>query len=269
MLFRSVYGRGTEWSASSGTVGTTAGYPNDVQIGNNTTLNYPNTGTGAFSTTYSVGRDFTIDAGSSFYMDYGGGSSNKTGGLNVVRDISIAGNLSLGSGAGGDLSVGRNWTHTTGTFQDNSRAVSFNGATGEQTITNASGETFSYLTVNKATSGGVTLAGNVTVSNTLTLTKGIVTTTSSNLLHITNTSAAAISGGGSTSYISGPLRWSVSNGSGGDYKFHLGKSSTYLPFNINNPTGTSPVITVEAFASSVNASPTYANNLSKIGRAHV
>jgi hypothetical protein len=240
------YGRGTEWSTTSG-----AGYPNDVQVSNNTTLDVPNTG-GAFSTNLSIARDLTIDVGSSMYMDYGAGAAS--GSLTVGRDISIAGNFSLGDAVGGDLSVGRNWTHTTGTFSANSRAVTFNGASGDQTITNASGEIFSFLTINKATSGGVTLGGPVTVSNTLTLTKGVLTTTSSNLLSITNTSVSAISGGNSTSYINGPLRWSVSNGSGGDYKFHVGKSSNYLPLNVNNPTGTFPVITAEAFVANAGGS---------------
>ncbi|MFN9110627.1 MAG: beta strand repeat-containing protein, partial [Bacteroidota bacterium] len=225
------YGRGAEWSASSGAVGTTAGYPNDVQIGNTTTLNYPNSGTGAFSTTYTVGRDLTIDAGSNFYMDYGG-SGNKSGGLNVVRDIIIAGNLSLGNAVGGDLSVGRDWTHTTGTFTDNSRTVTFNGATGDQTITPASGESFSFLTINKATSGGVIISGAITVTGTLTLTKGNLTIGNNDL---TLTSSTALSSqGSSTSYI-------VTNGTGlvkqtisgsGTYRFPVGSASVYNPATI-------------------------------------
>jgi hypothetical protein len=241
-----VFNRGVEWNAISG-----PGYPNDVQVSSNTTLNVPNT-SGAFSTNMAIARDLTIDAGASLYMDYGAGAAS--GSLTVGRDISIAGNLSLGDAVGGDLNVGRNWTHTTGIFNANLRAVTFNGATGDQIISNSNGETFPYLTINKTTSGGITLSCPVTVSNTLTLTKGLITTTSSNILHITNSSSSAMSGGSSTSFISGPLRWSVSNSSGGDYKFHVGKSATYLPINVNNPTGTTPVITAEAFTSNAGGS---------------
>ena len=167
------YGRNNEWSQSSGTIGTTAGFPNDVQLSNNTTLDYPNASNGNTTTNRGLNRDLIIDAGSSLYMDYGSGTTSGT--LTVGRNISIAGNLSLGesfNGFFGDIFVGGNWTHTTGTFAPNSRAVNFNGATGDQTITNASGETFDYVIVNKATSGNVVLANNVTVNQTLTLTKG-------------------------------------------------------------------------------------------------
>src|SRR5205814_679768 len=51
------FGRTAEWSSS----------PANVQLSNSTTLNYPN---GANITKTMTGN-LTIDAGSSFYMDYG------------------------------------------------------------------------------------------------------------------------------------------------------------------------------------------------------
>ncbi|MBL0358976.1 MAG: T9SS type A sorting domain-containing protein [Chitinophagaceae bacterium] len=145
--------RGPEWTSGLS--------PSNVVLGNNTTMNGPTAGAA------NICGDLTINTGSSLYMDYSGGSAA----LNVSGNFVMAGNLSLGSSVGGDMTVGGNWTHTTGTFNSNSRLVTFNGASGNQTITNAGGETFAYLTINKA-SGNVVLAGNVTVNNTLTLTTG-------------------------------------------------------------------------------------------------
>lgn len=145
--------RGSEWGS-----GTT---PGSISITNNTTFN-GNSGTA------SVCGNLTIAAGSSLYMDFG---SSGASALNVAGNVSIAGNLSLGFGVGGDMTVGGNWTRTGGSFNTNNRLVTFNGASGNQTVTNAAGETFAFLTVNKA-SGNVVLGGNVTVSNTLALTNG-------------------------------------------------------------------------------------------------
>ena len=150
------YGRSTEWNN-----------PASVQLSNGTTLNYPNTGSGAFSTPLSITGNLTVDAGSSLYMDYGG-SGNKSGSLTVGGNVTLNGSMSLGNAFGGDLNIGGNWLHTTGTFNANGRAVTFNG-TGAQTITNTNGETFAYLTVNNSSGAVLTMNDDVTVSNNLTI----------------------------------------------------------------------------------------------------
>ncbi len=211
------YGISNEWTGNSTTAG--SGVPNNVTIQNSTTLTFPTTNRGCSG---------------NFNIISGGATLNATSG-----DLYVAGNFT-----------------NSGTFTHSNRAVFLNGI-GAQTLNGTLNGTtttncFPYLLINNG--GGVTLNTPVNVTNTLTLTTGIITTTSTNILHITNTAAAAMSGGNSTSYINGPLRWSVSNSGGGDYKFHLGKSSTYLPLNVNNPTGTSPVITAEAFAANTGGS---------------
>jgi hypothetical protein len=184
------YGRSLEWSATSG-----AGYPNDVQVSNNTTINYPNTG-GAFSTNLAIRRDLIIDAGSNLYMDYGTG--NASGSLTVGRNVTAAGDLSLGNQIGGDIYVGGNWTRTTGNFYANNRAVFFNGATGNQTITKAGGETFPFMIVNKA-AGDVILADHLTIESTgsLTLINGDIVLGVKNLVMGT----ATLTGGDNNSYV--------------------------------------------------------------------
>jgi hypothetical protein len=100
---------------------------------------------------------------------------------------------------------------------------------------------------------GVTLNAAKTISSSLTLTNGIFTTTSTNLLSITNTANSAISGGSATTFINGPVKWTLptSLASGSTYTFPVGKGSTYLPFSLVNPTtgsATTPTAQVEAFA---------------------
>jgi hypothetical protein len=83
--------------------------------------------------------------------------------------------VTIGSGTkfslgGATLFLPSDWSNA-GTFSAENGTIIFNGAGGTQTITNASGETFNNLTVNKA-SGDVRLANNCTVNGTLTISSG-------------------------------------------------------------------------------------------------
>ena len=157
------YGRWLEWSATSG-----AGYPNDVQVSNNTTINYPNTG-GSFSTNLGVRRDLIIDAGSNLYMDYG--TPNASGSLIVGRDVTAAGDLSLGNQIGGDIYLGGNWTRTTGNFYPNSRTVNFTGNAATQTISGTGALNFVHVTIDK-TAGVVSMNNDVSISGNLIFQNG-------------------------------------------------------------------------------------------------
>jgi len=132
--------------------------------------------------------------------------------------------------------------------------VYYNG-TGAQTIKNTT-----YSNLSLSGSGTKTLAGPATVSGTLTLTTGILATTSSNLLSVTNTSPSAISGGSTASFINGPVNWTLpaSLASGSTYNFPVG-NTTYLPFSLVNPItgGTGPVIQVQANNTDVSASAAF------------
>jgi hypothetical protein len=150
------YGRSLEWSATSG-----QGAPYSVQVSGNTILNYPNTGSGLFTTNFSLAGNLTIDNGSALYMDYGGGS--KSGRLDVAGNVLLNGNLSLGNASGGDIKVGGNWTRNSGsTLNTNGRAVFFTGS-GNSTIAGNGGETFPYM-VNEKTGGSILLGSNLTLT---------------------------------------------------------------------------------------------------------
>ncbi len=83
--------------------------------------------------------------------------------------------LTIGSGAnfslgGATLTLPGDWSNA-GTFTCGSGTVIFNGASGNQTITNASGETFQNLQINKV-SGEVVTEAELTVNGNLTLSSG-------------------------------------------------------------------------------------------------
>lgn len=251
------YGRGLEWN-SNGPSGT-AGYPQNVRMSNNTALNYPNGGVGALG----LGGTLTIDAGAALYMDFG---SSGAGALTVAGGVVLNGNLSLGINVGGDLFVGGNWTNNTGaSFNANSRAVAFNGAAA-QTIGGTASTTFPFLTINNSSgtgaTAGVTLAQPTTVTSQLTLTTGVLNSTSTNLLTVSATATTAISGGSSTTFVSGPVARALpsSLGAGSTYNFPVGKSGAtafYAPFALVDPitaAGANAVVQAEAFSGSTGGS---------------
>lgn len=158
--------RGNEWtSASSG-----AGYPNDVQVSNNSTCNM-NLGTSAF-----MRGNLTVDSGSTFNTLVGtlnvGGTVTNNGTLNtgaggVVSTGTVTNNGSLV--LNGDFTTSANWIQgAAGTQTNNNRAVFFTG-TGTSLITKTGGGTitFDYLVLNKTAGSVQQSAGtNVVVGGT-------------------------------------------------------------------------------------------------------
>ena len=237
------YNRTSEWNN-----------PYNVQISNNTTLS-----AGGSSLVISTGirlnvaGNLTIDAGSSFYMDFGG--FNMTVPLKVEGDININGNLSASGVAPGDIEVSGNWNHTTGTFNPGGRAVFFKGTSNALLFSNST-EIFDYLYIEKTGSGDVTLQKDIAVNQQLGLTSGKINSTATNIISINPTANTAISGGSATSFINGPVKWKLpaNNSSLLYYKFPVGKGGYFLPFTLFKPiTGNNaPYITAEAFAGQAN-----------------
>ena len=146
------FGRGAEWNFQSvGTIGTSPGYPNNVTVTNNTTLNFPN-GTNA---TFFNNGTVTINSGSSLFQNFSGGSA----GLSAGSTVTINGSMTLGTSSGdltlrsGNLVIGSATTLVT-----NGRAVIFAAPTGNHVITKTGGGTinFDYFVITK-TNGAVVL----------------------------------------------------------------------------------------------------------------
>ena len=83
--------------------------------------------------------------------------------LTVLGDLTISSTFETNNN---DLSIQGDWTNT-GAFNEETGIVSFEGST-DQTITNAVGETFNDLTVNKS-AGDLILANDVIVSSDLVM----------------------------------------------------------------------------------------------------
>lgn len=173
------YARSLEWDAITGTIGTTPGYPYDVQVSNNTTLNYAN----GSSSTFIAGGSVTIDSGSALYQNYSSGNA----GLSVAKDVTVNGSLALGTSSG-DLYLGGNFTMgSSANLYNNGRAVFFNG-TANQTITKTGGGSigFDYFVINKT-------AGNVVLSSS-PATDVSINASSGNVLQLINTGNLDLNG---------------------------------------------------------------------------
>ena len=182
-------------------------------------------------------------------VNYSGAAQTILASTYTNLTLSGSGNKSLS----GSAAIQGNFTNNA-TFTYGTSAVTFNG-TSPQTIGGTSSTTFYNLTINNTGTSGnntIILQQPITVTNVLTLTSGIVTTTSTNLLSVTNSATSSISGGSSTSFINGPLKWSLpaSLASGSSYVFPVGVETNYYPLTLVNPTTgtTAPTVQIEAKA---------------------
>jgi hypothetical protein len=149
--------------------------------------------------------------------------------LRIRAALTVKGSVNVQTGAtlnanNLNINVAGNWTNN-GTFTPGTATVTFDGLA----VQNVSGTatTFNNLTINNTSgvaAGAVTLSVDATVSATLTLTSGNVST-GANILIISSVATGAISGGGSSSYVIGNLRRSIGVGV---YLFPLGNDG-YSP----------------------------------------
>ncbi len=210
-----------------------------ISITNNGTIRTQNTGTTPIPNSVSYGGTIKYNS--------------TTGTQNIVA--TTYNNLDLTGGTtggrilpnGSTVTITGNYLpNTAGTLTNTGSTVVFTG--GNSQIIN-SATSFSNLQINKTnTASALTLNGAVSVSGVLTLTKGRITTTSTNTLTLANT--ASIIGGNSTAYIDGPLVRTVASGTN-SYLFPVGiyASSTdyYLPDTITS-TSAAGNITISAFS---------------------
>ncbi len=164
--------------------------------------------------------------------------------LNTSSALNIERNFVRGSPAYGILDC-----------NDNSTLV-FNSSEYIQTFPQNTGSgtddfTYQNITINnsKITSPQISLEGDVSIPGTLSLTDGIVQTTTSNLLTLENTSSVA--GGSSNSYIEGPAE-KVGNSA---FTFPVGKDDVFKPLSISAPSNITDAFKAEYFYE--NPDPTY------------
>lgn len=147
------YYRDAEWTGNTSIAD--PGFPNHVQVSGNTYL-VPGgdqaTGNDNTNVKLRCAKSLTIDEGSTIDLDFNAAKRMKED-LYVGDSLNISGTLIASQTAGADIFLAGNWYRgSAGTFTPNLRIVNFNGASGNQLVTNASAgtETFAYVVVNKA-----------------------------------------------------------------------------------------------------------------------
>jgi len=246
------YAPGKEWAATSGfTIGTTAGYPNNVQI-----QNLANGGTVSIANNLNINGILTIG-------DVAGSKPAKStqffaSAANFSCSGLVINTASQFEGSTGTITIKGSWTRLgTATYTTNSGTVNFAGGTcsSPSTISAPVSETFFKLSI---TNGAyVSLSSPVTVTNTFTLLTvapgGILTTSGTSPLSITNTAVGGITGGYSGAFINGPVKWTLLTSGTNNYTFPLGvatcpSTNSYLPLTLSSKNTTaSNIATAQAF----------------------
>lgn len=146
----------------------------------------------------------------------------------VCRNLLLDNGASLTLSGGNGLSVYGNWTNN-GTFTSGNGTVSFVGISA-QSISGTNDITFYGLTLNNA--AGILLTNvDITVTNTLTFTMGIITTGLNTVIVGSAGSAGTITI--SSGYVNGTLRRYVPNSANPTVLYPVGDASNYTPVSID------------------------------------
>ena len=170
----------------------------------------------------------------------GSGSKTMPSALTILGDLTMSGPLVSNNF---NINLGGNWTNTA-SFSEGTATVILDGS-GDQQLSNPVGETFYNLTISKST-GQLNLDNDVTVSNALTMTEGVISAGSNTFTLGTGTANV-----GSLNHASGRIigrfkRWiDVAGG----WLYPVGTANYYRPASItfNNVTGGS--VTTEFISS--------------------
>ncbi len=163
------------------------------------------------------------------------GTKAATAAIDANGNITIQ-NTAVFNGANNGVNIGGNWSAVNAaSFTQGSSIITFDGS-GDQSVSNGSGEIFSRVVVNKP-AGGIILNNDLTISGgagtDLTLTQGIIYSSSSALLIISD--GVASTSGNATSFVDGPIR-KVGNDV---FVFPTGKNGRFARIGISNFSGAS------------------------------
>ncbi len=164
--------------------------------------------------------------------------------------ISPSTTLALSSASGGDLRIGGSWTNS-GTFTPNSRAVIFDGSTG-QTI-NATATNFAFLFISNTTAD-VTAAAAITVANSLTIDANARLNMALNTLTITGSTSTVNGFLRSAGTITGATTSSLTFSSTGTYEHNFTTTAGTIPTATWSAGSTCAIIGYTSFSGSANAS---------------
>ncbi|RLD43300.1 MAG: hypothetical protein DRI86_10240 [Bacteroidetes bacterium] len=211
-----------------------AGTYNDLDIDNSTAANCTFSGDVTVGGTLNIAGDITIQNGNTLDCN---------GAITTTGDCVINNN--------GTMNVGSTFTQN-GVYVETAGLMKFDGSAA-QTIPSDD-----YYNLEIDNSNGVDLGGNVSVNGILTLTNGLLTSTSTNLFTFTST-AGAVSGGSNSSYIDGPI---AKIGSA-DFIFPAGDGDKWARVGLSGLSA-SETFTVEYHKSKPSDNTTYSEPLTKV-----
>ncbi len=168
-------------------------------------------------------QNIKTPSASTYYSIIIWGAGNK----NLLTDIIVDGDLEINNSAtflsnNFNIELKGNWTNLSN-FNEGTGIVSFTG-TGDQELINPVDESFYNLSINK-TGGEVVLGTNIIISNTLTLTNGVINTTTYKTTLGTGTGIGEL---GSLSYSGGYIK--------GEFEKWINNIGTHhFPVGASNP----------------------------------
>lgn len=173
-------------------------------------------------------------------QDYGNLGINCSGTATLGANVTLNGNLSITGGtldasaSNYDMNVKGNWLNTGGTFTSRSATVTLSGTVNQ--VISSNGSDFYDVIVNNNNVTGLTLGDDLTASNSITLTDGVISTGGFHVI-CTNTSASSVTGYSGASYVNGNLRRYIASNTS-TYGFPVGtgtgSSSYHLAELVNN-----------------------------------
>jgi len=230
-------------STFNGSVNSTkTGATNDQSQGNNSfnsSATFTNSGTGYLLMTYNWADVYNSDV---TFIKTGSGLVYP----NYNNTSMYAGNLSVTSPSASAI-----------TFGAGNGTATFNG-TGVQNINSTAGTAtpvFTRLVIDN-TGGGVTLnSSSVNVSSSLTLTSGLLNTSTTYILTMMNGSTTAPGDALSTSYVNGPMRYQKSSAGASTLNFPIGAGTDSRPviLTVSHTSATLYTYTAQLFNASASA----------------
>jgi hypothetical protein len=237
-----------------------AGNGNIIFAGTSVQTYTKTAGTISNTINFNVNSGATLDMGTSV-INGSSGTFNLNSGASIIT--AHAQGLST-TAATGSVQVTGVKTYSAGAN------YTYNGTVGQVTGNGLPTALTGNLTINNSNSAGVTLSQATGVSGILFLTNGRLTTTTANLLTITNQNTVAINGGSVSSFVNGPLERVLPGVlTGKSFEYPIGKGTSYLPFTLNNPvnTNTYNTINIRAEAFTTSSGGSVGTNMSEISSA--
>ncbi|MDF2456449.1 MAG: hypothetical protein K0R51_2442 [Cytophagaceae bacterium] len=248
------------WSVQSGTIGVTPGYPNNVVLVDMGSSAGGTGGTG-WAPTGAIGLNGTLRVGDGTQngrISLENVTSFNSGGIIVDNNSLIVGPPTAAPFINrGDFILQGG---TTGIFQSMGATINFagTGTSASPQVISTTGTSVQFTNMTVSNNTYVRLLDDVSITSTLNLTSGLIGTSATNSLSINNTATNAINGGSATSYVDGPLSWSIPATTSANYTFPVGdfaNGNAFLPLVLSPNTTSGATVTATAFNVNSGGSP--------------